>query len=243
LPGPRRSRGRRLCLRTGELDGSPDREPASAHLRGCDRCQARLTQLNAVVAPHFDFGAEALRAHAGGGQRGWRWWLRALWLAPLAAAAVAMVVSPRQAVRSKGGGWQLGVYAQRPNGRVEAASPGAVMAPGDGLRFEVVAPEDGFVAVISLDARHTVTPFAPAAGKMAAVHRGRQLLDGAVRLGDALGPERLLLLACKHPFGVPQVVAAGRAALGAAGGRAEQVEELGLPCSHSSFWIRKEVRR
>jgi hypothetical protein len=228
-------------LRTGELTRPEDAQSTSAHLQTCGRCQGRLQEMDTVVAPGFDFhdlGVPALP------RRSRRWLLRGLWLAPIAAALVVAAVAPRQQtdVRSKGGAWQLGVFAQYPSGRVEPVSPGAALAPGDRLRFEVSAPEDGFVSIISLDARHAVTPFAPASGDMAAVRKGRQLLDGAVRLDDALGPERLLLVACPRPVPLNQVLSAGRAALDAAGGSAAQVRQLGLPCTESTFWIRKEMR-
>ncbi len=231
-------------LRTGELNGSADAVPAGAHLRGCDRCQGRLREMDAVVPPRFDFSDVAVHVPARAPRRTWRGWLRGLWLLPIAATVVVAALVPRRPpdARSKGGAWQLGVFAQYPSGRVEAISPGAALAPGDRLRFQVSAPEDGFVSVISLDARRAVTPFAPAAGEMTAVHPGRQLLEAAVRLDDALGPERLLLVACSRPLPLNQVISAGRAALDAAGGSAAQVAGLDLPCAQSTFWIRKEAR-
>jgi hypothetical protein len=145
--------------------------------------------------------------------------------------------------RSKGGGWQLGVVVQHSNGHTERVSPGAALAPGDRLRFEIAAPQDAFVSVISLDARASVTAFVPDTGNALPVKAGRhQLLDGAVRLDDSLGPERLLLSACAQTIAVDQVVAAARAELNKANGKIAEVGTLPLPCKQTSFWIRKEKR-
>jgi hypothetical protein len=145
--------------------------------------------------------------------------------------------------RSKGGGWQLGLVAQYANGRVERVSPGAALAPGDRLRFEVAAPQDAFVSVVSLDARGSVTAFVPSTGNGLPVKAGsRQLLDGAVLLDESLGPERLLLSACAQSIAVDQVVATARVELDKAKGRTADVGTLPLPCKQTSFWIRKEMR-
>lgn len=226
-------------LRLGLLDDSRKRERARAHLGECERCRARLDGIEAVAAPAFDFDRTGPR------ERRWRW--RALWLTPILVGAAALaLLAPKQdsGERSKGGGWQLGLVAQYPSGRIAPVFPGQALSPGDSLRFQVSAPSDGFVSVISLDSKGTVTPFVPATGDAIQVHAGeRRLLDGAVRLDDAIGPERLMLLACPRPLPVVDVVAAGQAALVQAQGRADKVERLALPCVQTSFWIRKEARR
>ena len=227
-----------------QLDDSGKRERVRAHLDECERCRLRLAGIEAVVAPPFDFGVG--QASAASSRPLSRW--RARWLAPVflfagAAALVLLVPWKKDGQRSKGGGWQLGLVAQYPNGRVEPVFQGQALAPGDRLRFEVLAPTNGFVSVISLDAKGAVTPFVPVTGETAAVHPGkRTLLDGAIRLDDAIGPERLMLVACPRPMAVTEVVAAGRMALGQAQGRLDKLDKLALPCAQTSFWIRKEAR-
>jgi hypothetical protein len=251
IPGERRDRD---CLsdfaldrlRLGELEGAAEHAPAKAHVEGCAHCQGRLVEMAAVAAPALDVVALLpARAVTEPAPRS-RWARRVLWLSPVvAAAAVALLLLPgwRPGERVKGRSWQLGVVAQYPNGRVTGVSSGAVLAPGDRVRFEVSAPSNGFVAVISVDARGQVTPFVPAAGQAAAVPAGaRRLLDGAVRLDDSLGPERLVLVACPRPLPVAEVVAAGKSALASAEGHLDRMPDLGLPCVQTSFWIRKEVR-
>jgi hypothetical protein len=231
--------------RLGELDHSDESDRASAHLGDCEACRARLAALEAVPTPAFDWSAVQVVREPRVGKARRRWPKRVLWLSPvLAAAAVALLVPwGKPDVRNKGGGWQLGVVAQHPNGRVLRVSPGDALAPGDRLRFEVAAPDDAFVSIISLDGKGSVTPFVPANGETAAVRKGpHHLLDGAVRLDDAMGPERIMLLACPRSIPVTDVVAAGRAALGQAQGRLDQLPALDLPCKQTSFWIRKEAR-
>jgi hypothetical protein len=228
-------------LRLGEFEGSAEGARAAGHLRTCIDCRGRLAELKAVVAPTDDFSSvpspSACAHHR---------WLRPMaWSVPVLAAAAIALLLPwwhEDGGRTKGGGWQLGVIAQYPNGQVAGVFPGATLAPGDRLRFEVSAPKRGYVAVISADAAGAVMPFAPAWNDTVEVPAGRHLLDGAVRLDDSIGAERLLLVACDHPMAVTDVVAAARAALARAGGRVERMPTLALPCSESSFWIRKETR-
>jgi hypothetical protein len=226
-------------LRLEQLDDSRKREQARAHLGRCARCRDRMAGIEAAVAPPIDFRKTLPRRN--------RWGWRALWLAPILAGATAVaLLAPThdRGQRSKGGGWQLGLVAQYPSGRVAPVFQGQALSPGDSIRFQVSAPSDGFVSVISLDATGAVTPFVPATGNALAIHAGKRvLLDGAVRLDDAIGPERLMLLACPRPIAVAEVVAAGRAALVQAQGRADKVENLALPCAQTSFWIRKEALR
>jgi hypothetical protein len=226
-------------MRLGELVGTRAGDETLAHLQTCARCRDRMAELAAVRVPPLDFGG--LRPRRGG------WRLSLIWGIPVcAAAAVVLLLSPWRAAteRSKGGGWQLGVVVQHSNGHTERVSPGAVLAPGDHLRFEVAAPHDAFVSVISLDARAAVTAFVPAAGNALPVKVGRrQLLDGAVLLDDSVGPERLLLSACSQAIAVDQVVATAQAELNKANGKIADVGTLPLPCKQTSFWIRKEKRQ
>lgn len=233
-------------LRIGELENAGEKERASVHLRDCEKCRARLDEIGAVVAPSLDFSSVTLARGPRPASAPRRWLSRTWWLVPVVATAAAgalLLPWHHSEERSKGSGWQLGVVARYANGRVSGVSQGAALAPGDRLRFEVSAPADAFVSVISMDATGAVTPFVPASGTAAAVRAGkRRLLDGAVLLDDTLGPERLLLLACPHPLPVSEAVEAGRAALARAQGHVEKVGGLGLPCTQTSFWIRKEVR-
>lgn len=228
-------------LRLGDLQGARESQ-AAAHMQSCERCRERLRELDAIVAPAIDLENPDAAAARPPARRTRLWW--ALGLPACAAAALLLVVSLQgPGERRKGGGWQLGVIAQSPSGRVSSVSSGATLAPGDRLRFEVSAPQDAFVSVISLDGKGAVTPFVPATGEALWVRSGaRRLLAGAVQLDDSLGPERLLLVACPDRTAVATVVEATRSALARARGKIEEVDRLDLACSQTSFWIRKEIR-
>jgi hypothetical protein len=237
-------------LRTGELVGSSEGDHAAAHLDTCQRCRSRVSEMDAVVAPALDFGtASASRQSAPKPRRAWR--MRAAWIVPVLAAAALVVLVPRWKAgeRSKGPSAhdratpELRVLAKRGNAEVFRVAPGGALAPKDLVRFEVLVPEDAYVLVISLDSDGAVTPFAPDTGNALAVRGGKpQLLDGAVELGDNLGPERMMLLSCSRPVAIAEAVAAGRTALERSHGHIESVRDLDLPCTQTSFWIQKEAR-
>jgi hypothetical protein len=237
-------------MRLGELGGTREGDALSAHLRTCSHCRDRLDELAAVRAPALDVQRLTSAGKASPARampaRPWRWRLASLGgLFLCTATAVVLLLAPWRGdrERSKGGGWQLGPIVQHPSGRVERVSAGATLAPGDRLRFEVVAPHDAFVSVVSLDARGQVTAFVPAQGKALPIKAGRRrLLVGAVLLDDALGPERLLLAACAQEIAVADVVASARAELARVGGSITDVGTLPLPCQQTSFWFRKEKR-
>jgi hypothetical protein len=231
-------------LRHRELRGAQG-EGHERHLGSCPSCRTRLQQLADERPPPLDWPAAAryaapARADAGfslGLWKGfWRW-------PTLAGAAVALVLAfglRGWGVRFKGASWELGVIARRADSRTERLISGDRARPGERLRFEVSAPADGFVSVISLDAAGVVTPFVPASGAALPVAGGRrQLLAGAVALDQTLGDERLLLVACAQPLGVDRVVSAARQGLAEAKGRIDRVQDLGLGCQQRSFWIQK----
>jgi hypothetical protein len=171
--------------------------------------------------------------------------------------AGAFVLAPRtppgggpagDETRTTGSDFELRIVARRPDGRTEALAPGGAAHPGDRLRFEVTVPEAAHVAVISLDAAGAVTPFGPTTGAGLAVPATRRtLLEGAVVLDDALGPERIVLVACKTATPLPALLDAARAALARAGRDivrtgAEVVGALGRGCRERSAWVRRRPR-
>jgi len=234
-------------LRLGELVGTPEENQRAAHVRKCPRCAQRMDELAAVRAPALDVarfaaGASPFAVAAPNRRRRRRLLLSLAGLAGASAAALFLVTWRAPVERSKGASWQLLPVVQHPNGRIERVSQEATLAPGDRMRFEVAAPSDGFVSVVSLDARGVVTAFAPPDGRALPVKAGRRLLAEAVLLDDALGPERLLLLACKQALPVEQIVASAQTELGKAKGNIAEVGTLPLPCRQTSFWFRKEKR-
>jgi hypothetical protein len=239
-------------LQHGELDGTDGGASARRHLATCSPCSQRLAELAAAPGPGLDLeqllprtgpalappprarraGAAALGALLGG--------------VVVAAAGLLLWLggAPSSSVhRTKGGGWHLGVIAQGPDGRTERLAPGDTVAPGDRLRFEIGAPDDGFVAIVSLDSTGAVTAFYPAAGRALPVAGGRRQLSArSVVLDDALGPEQIILTGCEESFTVEAAVAVARQQLARAGNQPRRVEKLELPCPQTSFWIDKAPR-
>jgi len=158
---------------------------------------------------------------------------------------------PGPGERSKGGAWQLGVVSRSAAGRTVRVEPGETLRRGDRLRFEVMGPGAGadrrYGVIVSLDSAGAVTPFWPRASEARPLAGTRQLLEEAVALDGALGPEKLFLVACAQPVAVAAVTAAGQAALARAGNRVQAVSSLGLHeaagpgrnCQETSFWFRK----
>jgi hypothetical protein len=238
-----------FALDRWRLDELPagERTKVRSHLDDCFQCRRRERALADTELPALDIVA-LWRAHPRAPRhRVWEWLLPML--APSAALALGVLVlvairpdAPTE--RSKGASWWLGVIARHPDGVVERVAPHGPLRPGDRLRFEVQGDgADAHVAVISLDSAGAVTPFVPADGQMLPVEAGRkQLLEGAVALDEALGPERILTVVCPAPLPVARVVGAARTAMANARGNPARVADLGLGCEQTSFWIRKVAR-
>jgi hypothetical protein len=236
-----------LRLHHGELSGAAADGPRH-HLAGCGDCARLLRELTAPPPPldHIELWR---RAHPPSGVR--RLVEALSWQGPIGlmvgAAAVAvlvMVARPGPATVTKGGPFTLSLVVARSDGQIERIDPGAPLQAGDRLRFEVSTTwPHAQVALVSLDGRGAVTPLVPARGELAPVTGGRRvLLDGAVELDDAVGPERILLVGCPRALPVIAVAEAARAALSRAGGDPRRVGRLGLGCEETSFWINKVPR-
>lgn len=133
-------------------------------------------------------------------------WLTAL--APaLAVAAVAVLAvvyrgttinEPDIGVK---GAVSLTVWRQTPSGEPERLSPGAPLKAGDQLRFEVRAPRDGWVAVLSRDGAGAINTYYPPQGEIAARYLAAEpVLPGAIGLDDTTGTETLWVLFSERPF-------------------------------------------
>jgi hypothetical protein len=230
-------------FRTHEL-GAAAATAVQGHLQACRSCIGALGTLE-QPAPAIDLDQIWRAAERPS-------YLRALlsrvsWpglgaVAAVAATVVLWVGAERlPETTSKGGPWTLSVIARLPGGEVQRIDPGGALRPGDRLRFEVSTSwSRGQVALVSLDSGGRVSPLVPAGGQTVPVAGGRRvLLEGAVELDQALGPERVLLVGCRQPLPVAAVLEAARAALATAGGDPRRVSALGLGCHEESFWINK----
>lgn len=246
--------------RFGELAASPDEPRIVAHLAGCKACRARHAELATSEQPALDtdpIWSEAVAARPiDRGTRGllgkpWQAlasnrWRGRLWQATglaTAALSVCLLVSGRRSLPDTitKGAWQLAVIAKGHDGRVIRLDPGAAVVPGDRLRFEVATSwPKADLALVILDSAGKVSRLAPSTDRPLSIVGGKRvLLDEAVELDGALGPERIVLVGCNHTLDVSQVVASAARALAAAGGDPRQVRSLGTDCHEESFWLSK----
>lgn len=220
-------------LRVGELS-EPERARAEAHLQACADCARRKVEL-AREALDFDVPLRLPR-RAPSPRR------LSLRLAAAAAVASTLFFLPRSeppGIRTKGGA-SLSVIARRADGRIDHVLPGDSLAPGDAIRFEVRTNEPSIVAVLGIDAVGAVTPYVD---EVAIEADGPQLLPGAIRLDDTLGPERIVALFCSEPMGRERLLEIGAEALRQA--RGDPADELRLDapgCTQTSILVRKERR-
>jgi hypothetical protein len=168
--------------------------------------QARLEELRAdsaafllqrptrIVVERFE--KEQRRA------RRWRW---PLLLAP-ALAAVALLLIPRLPPKDPDGPITvkgsviLALHRKAGSGSVPV-SPEVPLVPGDSLRFEVKAPANGFIAVVSKDSSGAISVYYPYGSDGAAPYDATQpLLPGAIELDATLGREDVYALHSTQPF-------------------------------------------
>ncbi len=235
--------------RFGELAGLPEEALLVAHLKECPACSQKQAELARESTPP-SLNVDAIWAKGRGGDSGkaWSpgrrhlgWGVGALAGASLALALVFLIRPSSPDILSKGGAWHLGIVAKSKSGTIMRLDPGAPLGPGDRLRFEVFTPwPKAEVALVMLDSAGTVTPLAPAGELARSIAGGRQvLLDEAVELDENTGPERIVLVGCREPMRVADVVAAAQRALAQAHGDLRLVKTLGLGCHEESFWISK----
>ncbi|MFP2908153.1 hypothetical protein ACLESD_24485, partial [Pyxidicoccus sp. 3LFB2] len=155
------------------------------------------------------------------------WWVL---LVPALAASVLVVVWQREDPFTVKGGVSLVLHRKAGNGSAKVA-PGATLAAGDVLQFEVKAAEDGYVAVLSRDGQGTVTVYHPFDGTEAAPYQSaRPMLGAAIELDDVRGREDVYALHSREPFTLDWAVAAlkeGRT-LEASAPEAVTVEHVGF---------------
>lgn len=236
-------------LRFGELAGHPEESLLLAHLEGCSECRQRQRALAETESPALDSAALWARSSAGRGNKRQAWWRRgrlrwpviALAGATAAAAIVLLARKPSPDLLTKGSTSRLGVIVKRRDGSIARIEPGARLAPGDRLRFEVFTglPQAN-IALVMLDSAGVVTRLAPRGGGPLSIAGGKRvLLDEAVELDGNLGAERVVLVTCTHALDANEVVARARRALADVGGDPRRVDHLGTGCDEETFSITK----
>jgi hypothetical protein len=211
------------------------------HVAGCPRCAARLED-RAADAAAFEGVAGSLwtRIAADGRARRRRTRIAVGLTGLLAAAGIVAVVAARtgtlsaQYVAAKGGA-PVEIIRRRGDA-IAALAPGDEVAPGDELRFRPLPfwPAARFIQIGSVDGTGRYNPFYPARSGAVSpeLPSAGQPLEGSIRLDDAPGPERLLVVLSAEPLPVDAVrrVAEPHAAAGTT------VQEIdGTPVT--SAWI------
>jgi hypothetical protein len=219
-------------LRQGEL-AVAEAQPLESHARDCLACRRRLEELQAPP-PALPAPLPVRRPFSAPLAAG---------LGALAAAGLSLWLRPAPDTQTKGPPWSLQVIARGQDGRVTRVDPGAPLAPGDRLRFEVSTSwPEGHVALVSFDGAGQVSALVAESSTVAVRGGQRTLLPGAVELDASRGPERILLVGCGRPRSLDDVMASARRALERAGGDPRRVGALDLGCHEEAFWINKVPR-
>lgn len=174
---------------------------------------------------------------------------RALWLAPVLLAAVALfvavptVVAPPvnpapEDVRVKGLVPALALFRDA-RGAAEPIEEGALVGPGEVVQLRVQNGGRPYGVVVSIDGRGGVTVHFPRPGGTVALPSGEHPLPDAFQLDDAPRFERFFLVTSDAPVAVDSVVAAAQTL---AAGTAADTGALDLEpaLAQTSFLLRKE---
>jgi len=236
--------------RFGELAASDEESVLLAHVEQCPSCRQRVAELAAAPSPSASTEALWARAAAAGavGRASRRGGWRPLRWSLVGVAALALVTVSTLALRHsgdqvllKGSAWRLGVIAKTRDGSILHVDPGAPLSRGDQLRFQVATSwPKANIALVMLDSAGKVSLLAPAHGETLPIVGGKPvLLEDAVELDASLGPERIVLVACRGSRPASDIDAIAVRALAAAKGDPRKVESLGTGCHEESFWITK----
>lgn len=219
----------------------PAAEAASArdHLRECPDCRTRAEALGADTSAFLSthapdrFAARVLqqverreeaRVAASPWHRMWERLRTSLSIAvPLAVAAgIAFVVVPRGPAGHVETGDELPyvgtkgdvLFELHEEGTEAAVASGGTLHAGARIRIAVGHPRGGHLWVVGIGADGSPFAYAPLDGKapLALGAGPLHLLEGAVELDDAVGPERWIALVSAEPIPWEQVVAAVKAA-------------------------------
>ena len=204
---------RSLGLLEGERLASAD-----AHLRECEACRGKLGALQSETSSFnqtHDADVFARRvlarvereSEAKAPRFNWGWLVG--FLVPAAAAAVLLVSrGPAPTYTGVKGAARLELFA--PEGKL---ADGAMVHPGEAIRFAVGAPRNGYALIVGLNARGELFPYYPLQGEESAPQQAAQqaLLPASVVLDSQLGAERFYLLFSDAPIRVADLQAAVRA--------------------------------
>lgn len=175
------------------------RDAVRAHLVDCPHCGARA---KALEAERIRFAARERGRRRAAPTGVVRPAIAVGFGLLVAAAAVLLLVDrrdpgspPGDTTRAKGG-LRLEVYVKK--GDQVLPARGAVLRPGDAIRFAVAGVDGGYLAVLGRDGTGRVSVYYPPGERAAPASRAEEeeALPGSIVLDDAPGPETIALVHC-----------------------------------------------
>jgi hypothetical protein len=209
----------------------PERSPVKEHVAGCDRCRARVAEMEKQGEDFRRFVYPATLEKVS--QPRSIWPLRALWvLAPAAGLATVLLIARTgptpDYIGEKGAPLTVTVYAALPSG-AKALSDGETVPANASLRFRVRSARPCTLSLLSVDAGGQVSKL------YAQEMRGDVTLPGGVRLDGKPGPERFFAVC--GTAGYEAVEQAARHV----GGEIRQKRQLpGVPGAQASLLVEKK---
>jgi len=182
----------------------PERSPIREHLAGCDRCRARVAEMEKEGEDFRRFVYPATLENVS--RRRWPA-NRALWvIAPAAGLATVLLIArtgpTADYTGTKGVALALTVYASLPSWVKEVADGDAVPASAS-LRFRVRTARPCTLSLLSVDGAGQVSKL------YAQEVRGDVTLPGGVRLDGKAGPERFFAVCAPGGYDAVEQAARG----------------------------------
>lgn len=243
-----------MAIDSWVLRGRAETDPIRAHVKGCQRCEALVAELDGAADVFkrevFPATVEGVMARARDLSLGDRLaaflFRRNVRLAFAVATAVCVMAvggylyqdMPRTHGTYTGvkGALGLTVFVNHA-GAVRQLGDGETLTEGDALRFVPAVPASGYLMVVSVEESGKLNVYYPPGGESAMkAAAGTEPLPGSVVLDKSAGVERVFVLYSPEPFALPQV---RDAAVRAKGQGVVATTRLPLELSQTTFLFRK----
>lgn len=235
----------------GSVSDEEAKETAT-HVEVCIPCHAEIEAARQsqkrFLAQVFPRTLPALESQIVSAHR-WRRWLGPLGLASAAgvlAAVVALVVAvparhtEEPEIQAKGSG-ALQIFGRRGD-RVLAVEDGAILRPGDQLRFAVQSPGNSSVLIASVDGRGEASVYYPST-PLARDGGLESILEGSIVLDDAPGPERIFALFSDRALDIAEVKKQLDAVAAGGASAIRSTRRLPVPLVQASVFFEKDLSR